>query len=73
VYKSFHPRENIYFQEVDEVYLKRLNRFKEELSKQKRISRKRRKIKRRYYAKNRDKILKKLKKEYWEKKDLTEE
>ena len=73
VYKSFHPRENIYFQGVDEVYLKRLNRFKEELSKQKRISRKKRKIKRRYYTENRDKILKKLKKEYWEKKDLTEE
>lgn len=72
VYKSFHPRENIYFKEVDEVYLERLTRFKEELTKQKRITRKKRKIKRRYYAKNRDKILKKLKKEYWDKKNLTE-
>lgn len=72
VYKSFHPRENIYFKEVDEVYLERLNRFKEELSEQKRISRKKRKIKRRYYAKNRGKILEKLKKEYWDKKNLTE-
>jgi integrase/recombinase XerD len=72
VYKSYHPRENIYFQEVDEAYLERLNKFKEELSKQKKISRKKRKAGRRYYAKNRDTILEKLKKEYWEKKDLTE-
>ena len=71
VYKSFHPRENIYFKEVAAVYFERLNRFKEELSEQRRISRKKRKIKRRYYAKNRDKILEKLKKEYWDKKDLT--
>ena len=73
VYKSFHPRENSYFKEVDEAYLKRLNQFKEEISKQKRISGIKRKIKRRYYAKNRDKILEKLKREYWEKKDLTKE
>ena len=73
VYKSFHPRENIYFKEVDEVYLERLNRFKEKLGKQKRISRKTRKIKRCYYAKNKDKILEKLKQNYWEKKDLTKE
>ena len=73
VYKSFHPRENIYFQEVDEAYLERLQRFKEVLTKQKGISRKKREIKKRYYAKNRDKILAKLKQEYWAKKDLTEE
>lgn len=71
VYKSYHPRENSFFKEIDEVYLERLCRFKEELGKQRKISRKKRKIKKRYYAKNRDKILKKLKREYWEKKDLT--
>jgi len=73
VYKSFHPRENSYYQEVDEAYRERLNRFKEEVSKKKRISGKARKIKREHYAKNRDKILKKMKQEYWAKKDLTKE
>jgi len=64
VYKSFHPRENIYFREVDEVYLERLQHFKEKLSKQKRISRKKREIKKRFYEKNRDTILKKMRREY---------
>ncbi len=75
VYKSFHPRENIYFQEVDEIYLQRLQQFKEKLSKQKSVSRKKRKIKKRFYEKNRDTILKKMKQEYQKqqqkKKDLT--
>lgn len=73
VYKTYHPRENSYFKEIDEDYLERLKDFKEELSKQKRISMKRRKIKKRYYARNRDTLLGKLKREYWEKKGLTEE
>jgi integrase/recombinase XerD len=78
VYKSYHPRENLYFKEVDEVYLDRLNRLKEKLSRQKRITRRERKIKKRFYAKNRDKLLKKTRKEYRQKKkqgkkELTEE
>ena len=77
VYKSFHPRENEYFREVDEVYLERIQGFKEVLSEQKGISRKRREIKKRFYEKNRDKILKKMKQEYRDrqqkKKDLTKE
>jgi integrase/recombinase XerD len=64
VYKSYHPRENIYFKEVDEGYLERLNRLKEKLSKQKRITGRERKRKKRFYAKNRDKILKKMREEY---------
>jgi integrase/recombinase XerD len=64
VYKSYHPRENLYFKEVDERYLERLNKFKEELSRQKQITRRERKMKKRFYAKNRDKILKKMKQEY---------
>jgi site-specific recombinase XerC len=77
VYKSFHPRENSYFREVDEVYLERLQRFKAVLSKQKEISKKKRGIKRRLYEKNRDEILEKMRRKYREekkkKKDLTKE
>lgn len=73
IYKSFHPRENTCFQEVDEDYLERLEKFSDTLIRQKTISRKRRRIKERYYAKNRAKILEKKKEKYWAKKDLTQE
>jgi integrase/recombinase XerD len=52
VYKTYHPRENMYFQEADEVYLERLLKFKEELGRQKKIGLKKQEIKRRWYAKH---------------------
>lgn len=67
IYKSYHPRENLYYQEVDERYLERLMRFKDVLGRQKTISRKKLMIKRRYYERNREKILEKKR----EKKGLT--
>jgi len=54
VYKTYHPRENMYFKEVDDDYLKRLRKFKEELSRQKRISVKKREIKRRWYLNHKE-------------------
>ena len=58
---------------VDERYLERLMTFKEKLSKQKAINLKKRQIKKRYYEKNRAKILGKKKKKYCKDGDLTKE
>jgi integrase/recombinase XerD len=49
IYKTYHPKENEYYEEVDDEYLNRLNEFKKELIKQKRITDKKRLIKKRYY------------------------
>lgn len=49
IYKSFHPRENEYYKEVDEDYLARIETFSKELKKQKAKSRKARKRKRAAY------------------------
>jgi len=73
IYRSFHPRENIYFKEVDEKYVNRLMAFKAELKEKKRISERKREIKRRYYAKNREKILAKKKNAYCKSESLTKE
>jgi len=49
IYKSYHPRENEYYKEVDEEYLARIEAFKRELERQKRISTQERKTKRKWY------------------------
>jgi site-specific recombinase XerD len=51
IYKTYHPRENEYYEEVTAEYRERIRAFKEELIKQKAISRKKVEIKRRYYLK----------------------
>lgn len=43
VFKSYHPRENAYYEEVDNEYLRRLQAFKKELEKQKAITRRKQK------------------------------
>jgi len=53
IYKSYHPRENEYFDEISEEYFKRLRVFKEKIVNQKKNSVKRREIKRKYYLKKR--------------------
>ena len=52
IYRSYHPRENEYYREVDEEYLRRLEAFREELEVQKAITKRKREIKRRWYEKN---------------------
>ena len=52
IYRSYHPRENEYYREVDEEYLSRLEAFREELEVQKAITKRKRGIKRRWYEKN---------------------
>lgn len=42
IYKSYHPRENEYYKEVDEKYLKRLEAFRQELERQNAITYKKR-------------------------------
>ena len=56
IYKSHHPRDNDYFEEISSDYLKRLYRFKDQLTKQKTISLKKREIKRRYYLRKKEKM-----------------
>jgi site-specific recombinase XerD len=71
VYKTYHPRENMYFKEVDDDYLKRLRKFKEELTACKEITRRQRKTAKKFYAKNRERILKNTKQWYNNRKKLT--
>ena len=56
IYKTYHPKENEYYEEVDDDYLNRFNEFKKELEKQKRITNKKRYIKKRYYLRKKFKI-----------------
>jgi integrase/recombinase XerD len=57
VYKTFHPRENEYYEEVSEEYLTRLEAFRDQVAKSKKITeRGRQRKKRKYY------LRKKLKK-----------
>lgn len=51
IYKSYHPRENEYYKEVDQEYLKCLKIFREKLVIQKKKTAKERKAKRRWYLK----------------------
>ena len=51
VYKSFHPRENEYFKEVDEKYISRIEAFRELLLKQKTVTDKHRAYFRECYRK----------------------
>jgi site-specific recombinase XerD len=55
IYKTFHPRENEYFCEVNEQYLSRLDEFYSQLKKQKGIREKKKAIKRRYVLKKKNK------------------
>ena len=61
VYKSHHPRENEYYEEVSQDYLKRLYDFKESIVKQKILSKKQRYTKRKWFIKNKKKIIAKSK------------
>jgi integrase/recombinase XerD len=63
VYKTFHPRENEYYEEISPEYLSRLEAFRVYAEKSKKITERKREIKKRYY------LRKKLKKEI-EKQDL---
>ena len=49
----YHPRENEYFEDVSDEYLMKLRGFKEKIVNQKKISVKKREIKRKYYLKKR--------------------
>lgn len=53
IYKIYHPRENEYFEDVSDEYLMKLREFKEKIVNQKKISVKKREIKRKYYLKKR--------------------
>lgn len=55
IYKSHHPRENEYYKEVDEEYLKRLWAFKKELEKQGAVTERKRHIQKRWYEANKGK------------------
>jgi integrase/recombinase XerD len=63
IYKSYHPRENEYYREVEEGYLDCLEAFRNELIEQRRKTAKERETKRRWYLKKRKKVAKKEKKE----------
>ncbi|MCK4790811.1 MAG: hypothetical protein KAV87_44155, partial [Desulfobacteraceae bacterium] len=56
IYRSYHPRENQYYREVDEEYLSRLEAFREELEVQKAITKRKRGIKRRWYEKHKQAV-----------------
>lgn len=56
VYKSYHPRENEYYEELSEEYISKLKSFREKIVNQKEISRKKREIKRKYYQKKRKEL-----------------
>ena len=71
VYKTYHPRENIYFKETSEDYAARLKVFKEKLRRRKKVTKRNRAIKKKFYEKNRDIILSKKKEKYRKKKGLT--
>lgn len=58
VYKIYHPRENEYYEELSEEYLSKLKSFRERIIKQKKISERKREIKRKYYLKKRVEMLK---------------
>ncbi len=49
IYKTYAPRENEYYREIDENYLERLESFRQELIEQNRLNDKQRKAKRKYY------------------------
>jgi site-specific recombinase XerD len=51
IYKTYHPRENEYFREVDVDYLARLKALYGDLTDQKRVTERKRSIKRRWYEK----------------------
>jgi integrase/recombinase XerD len=51
IYKSYHPRENQYYREVDDEYLARIEAFRHQLEKQKKVTARQREIKRRWYEK----------------------
>ena len=55
IYKSHHPRENEYYDEVTDEYINRLNKFKDYIIKQKRISERKKEIRGRWYLKNKGK------------------
>jgi hypothetical protein len=57
IYKSYHPRENQLWQEVDQEYLARLEVFQRELEKQQPITQAKRGIHRRWYEKHRGRRL----------------
>lgn len=57
IYKSHHPKENEYYEDISDDYLNRLYAFRDQLEKQKKITEKKREIKRRYYLKKKEKRL----------------
>lgn len=56
IYKTYAPRENEYYKEIDEEYLNRLETFREELIRQKQKREETRETKKRHYLKHKDKI-----------------
>jgi len=54
IYKSYHPRENQLWQEVDGEYLKRLEAFRKEIEMGNAITKKNRAYHRRWYLKHKD-------------------
>ena len=54
IYKTYHPRENEYYKEIDPAYLKALESLEAKLTKQRVITRRKRRIKRRWYEKNKE-------------------
>jgi len=55
VYKTYHPRENDYYEEVGGEYLTKLNEFREQLVKQKRLRERDRKTKEKYILRKKQK------------------
>jgi integrase/recombinase XerD len=53
IYKTYHPRENEYYKEIDPAYLGRLQSLEAQLAKQREVTRKKRRTKRRWYEKHR--------------------
>jgi site-specific recombinase XerD len=58
IYKIYHPRENEYYREIDDEYLKELNELKVKVSSQREITLKKRVAKRRYYERKKQKLKK---------------
>lgn len=54
IYRMYHPKENTLYEEISSDYLSRLDDLKSVLTKQKEITVKRRRAKRRWYEKNRE-------------------
>jgi len=58
IYRTYHPRENEYYKEIDDEYMINLEELKAKITRQREITIKKRAIKRRYYERKKQKLKK---------------